>query len=166
MTYMFAVACTLYMHVVSIIMFETAHMYDCDECLHRDTCTPVRRTCKHRFILDTVTVGLMERMSVLMATTGNASAMASCDFETDLCGWQHVNTSSAMYWRRQRAPAPRLSNGPPYDHTRRSDQGPSTRSLFIYLLYNRTQGTTTLKSKGTIKLIRDITFKRNSSTRK
>jgi len=72
---------------------------------------------------------------LLMTITGNASATASCDFETDMCGWQHVNTSSAMYWRRQRAPAPRLSNGPLYDHTRRSDQGLSNGLLFCNLVF-------------------------------
>jgi len=66
------------------------------------------------------------RASLLMST--DTSEMTACDFETDLCGWRHVNTSSAMYWRRHRAPAPRFSNGPSFDHTRRSDRGLSPRS--------------------------------------
>jgi len=66
---------------------------------------------------------ILDDIRTLEMSTDNASLTASCDFETDLCGWRHVNTSSAMYWRRHRAPAPRRSNGPSYDHTRRTDQG-------------------------------------------
>jgi len=63
----------------------------------------------------------------------DASLTVACDFETDLCGWRHVNTSSVMYWRRHRAPAPRHSNGPSYDHTRRTEQGLLTILIYVYM---------------------------------
>ena len=55
-------------------------------------------------------------------TPGSCAGVATCDFESGVCGWMQL-TSDDFDWTRKRGSTPSSNTGPTVDHTLKTTTG-------------------------------------------